>query len=369
MAAAMIAALTGRTSGESKSPASQPVDPREGTGQITRTKAEIQALIKTAGRTKPEWWDSVKLTYPPTLDLTGKNRVEGWKPDHNLGAYLVSRIGPNPHRGRESIKLLHHVLTVRKDNPQGLRMAMQELAKAYFSYEKDYARAAFWWGRAAPGRNRIRLAECYWYLGSREMAEKTLRRSSQDRTRFASVIRLRARMGDFDKALAMAEASAKSGSPDTAYLAAGDISRTLGRYDQARGYYQKILALKKGSRWIKKNKIRARASLEAIKDFDAVDLSRIPDGTYTGQARGFRGPIRLAVKIKSARIEQVKVTRHRDDLSFTSLKDVPKQIVEKQGVAGVDAVTGATITSDGIVNATMKALTKASQQSREGSSP
>ena len=39
--------------------------------------------------------------------------------------------------------------------------------------------------------------------------------------------------------------------------------------------------------------------------------------------------------------------------------ETPAQIVEKQVVRGVDAVTGATITSEAIINATAKALSVA----------
>jgi uncharacterized protein with FMN-binding domain len=60
--------------------------------------------------------------------------------------------------------------------------------------------------------------------------------------------------------------------------------------------------------------------------------------------------------VQKGKIESVQVTQCKDDWFYTSLTEIPRQIIEKQGVKGVDAVTGATISSEGIINATAKAL-------------
>jgi len=39
--------------------------------------------------------------------------------------------------------------------------------------------------------------------------------------------------------------------------------------------------------------------------------------------------------------------------------DTPKKIIDKQAVKGIDATSGATITSEAIINATAKALSAA----------
>ena len=33
------------------------------------TRADVATLIENQGKTPPDWWDSVQLNYPPTLDL------------------------------------------------------------------------------------------------------------------------------------------------------------------------------------------------------------------------------------------------------------------------------------------------------------
>jgi uncharacterized protein with FMN-binding domain len=60
--------------------------------------------------------------------------------------------------------------------------------------------------------------------------------------------------------------------------------------------------------------------------------------------------------VAGGRIDSVKVAKHKDDIFFTSLTDVPKAIVDRQGLGGIDAVSGATVTSMAIVNAAAKAL-------------
>jgi uncharacterized protein with FMN-binding domain len=52
----------------------------------------------------------------------------------------------------------------------------------------------------------------------------------------------------------------------------------------------------------------------------------------------------------------VKVTRHREKQYYSSLTDTPAKILKRQGVAGIDATSSATITSEAIINATAKAL-------------
>ena len=74
-----------------------------------------------------------------------------------------------------------------------------------------------------------------------------------------------------------------------------------------------------------------------------LDLSKMRSGTYTGAAEGFRGRVAVSVVIKDGKIESARVTETREDMPFTSLTDVPKQIVAKQSILGVDTVTNATM--------------------------
>ena len=327
----------------------------------TRTRAEVEALIQKAGTSAPDWWNSVQLNYPPTLDLAWPDPKpkEPWTPSKNVGQYFWSVINENPGKWREGVKLGHHLLSVNKNNPAVVQKAMNQLGMMYFNLLGDWARAAFWWRKA--GFDDVDLAHCYWKIGSREMAVAIIGELTFDDTRHGNIIKLWADMGDFDKAIALAEASARVGPPDSAYRAAGDACRMAGRYQQALAYYQKVLATGGQQGIIKQNKARAQASIDAIRAVEGLDLSKVRDGTYAATSIAYAGPLDVAVEIKDGKILSVKVTKHQEKQFYTALTDTPAQIVTRQGIKGVDAVTSATITSEAIMNATVKALAKGMQ--------
>jgi Flp pilus assembly protein TadD len=150
-----------------------------------RTRAELEELIEDAGRTPPEWWGSVRLSHPETLELTWA-RVDGWAPERNLAQYLRSVVEPNEHRWREGAKLLHKALSANKDDPERLRGTVRELARVYQYFLGDYARAAYWWRRLLKGdekpetEHRLALAECYAKLGGSQMARGILEEIGPD---------------------------------------------------------------------------------------------------------------------------------------------------------------------------------------------
>lgn len=334
-----------------------------------RTRAEMEALIQKEGTTPPDWWDSVELRYPPTLDLDWPLRDSGlWDARRNVGQYLWDVINPNPGRWKEGIKLVNHLMNRHKDDRAKLARSTDTLGRMYHDLMEDYTRAVFWWrvsARYGTQVDPILLAHCYWKLGCREMAEDTLSQVNSDRTRHGALIKLWADMGDFGKALKLAEQKAKAGSPTIAYLAAGDACRLAGRSEEALAYYRKSLAGKdaKGREDDnKKGKERAQASVEAITLFDTLDVARVPDGTYAAESLAYAGPLCVEVEVKGGRILSVRVMKHEEKQFYGAMTDTPKQIVAKQGIKGVDAVTGATMTSEAILNATAKALADGMQK-------
>ena len=101
---------------------------------------------------------------------------------------------------------------------------------------------------------------------------------------------------------------------------------------------------------------RARDSITAIEVFERIDVSKIADGKYRSSSVGFVGPVDVEVEVAAGRIVAVRVTKHREKQFYAALEDTPGKIVAKQSVKGIDATSGATITSQAIVNATAKAL-------------
>jgi len=330
----------------------------------SRTRAEIEALIEQVGREKPDWWDAVGLTYPATLDLDWPLRPMGdWNARKNVGQYIWDIINPNPGRWQEGIKLVHFLMIRHKDDRAKMARSMEVLGRMFHDLMEDWARAVFWWhlserygGRVDP----LRMAHCYWRLGNKSMAAEVLSSVSYDYTRHGALIKLWADMGEFDKALRLAEQKAAAGMPVIAYLAAGDTCRLAGRYEQAIQYYDKVLdpTLPQGGRQGDEDKAkeRARASIEAIKLFDTLDVTQVADGTYKASSIAYAGPLEVEVTVANGHLDFVRVTQHREKQFYSALTETPKQIVARQGVKGVDAVTGATMTSEAIINATAKAL-------------
>ena len=338
---------------------------RTGSGN-RRTRAEIDSLIQELGRKPPDWYESTSLNYPKTLDLSWPQRPPGqWNTQRNVAQFIWDVINPNPGRWREGIRFMHFMLKHHEDNPDTLARAMESLGRMYHDFEEDYARAAFWWRQAGMDGVRqspvsVKLARCYWKLGNRKMAVDLL----GGLPAWSNTIKLWADMGETTKALELAEAFARSGFSDMAYLYAGDACRILGRYDEATGYYEKVLkvpATGRPAKRIQRNHNRARANIEGIRIFDNLDLGRVADGTYQGQCSAYAGELHVEVVVHSGRIESVNVTSHKEKQFYSAMTDTPRQIVAKQGLKGIDAVSGATITSEAIINATARALAKGSR--------
>lgn len=80
-------------------------------------------------------------------------------------------------------------------------------------------------------------------------------------------------------------------------------------------------------------------------------------GTYTGSAKGNGGDVKVEVTVDETSIKEVKILEHKETegLAEPALEKVPAAIVEKQSTS-VDTVTGATITSNAIMDAVKSAL-------------
>lgn len=83
-------------------------------------------------------------------------------------------------------------------------------------------------------------------------------------------------------------------------------------------------------------------------------------GTYTGVAKGYIGDITVDVTLSTDKIEDVKVVSHTEteDIGGIAVNKLPSQIVETQSIQ-VDTVTGATFSSNAIIEAVTLALKSA----------
>lgn len=83
-------------------------------------------------------------------------------------------------------------------------------------------------------------------------------------------------------------------------------------------------------------------------------------GTYEASAAGMNGDVKVSVTVDANNITAVEVTEHQETpgISDPAISDIPAAIVEANSV-DVDAVSGATITSEAIKSAVATALAKA----------
>ena len=84
------------------------------------------------------------------------------------------------------------------------------------------------------------------------------------------------------------------------------------------------------------------------------------DGTYTGRARGYSGFVTITITIKDGKITDISNT-NTDTASFfnRAWKKIQPSILQNQSADGIDTVSGATYSSEGILGGAQKALTEA----------
>lgn len=92
----------------------------------------------------------------------------------------------------------------------------------------------------------------------------------------------------------------------------------------------------------------------------AITAVTYKDGTYTGAARGYHPGLTVAVTVANGKISNVEITSHDESKGFYEkpFEVVPQEIIDTQSTT-VDAVSGATRTSDGIMMAVANALQNA----------
>ena len=90
------------------------------------------------------------------------------------------------------------------------------------------------------------------------------------------------------------------------------------------------------------------------------------DGTYTGTATGFGGPITVSVTIKDGKITDISVLSAPGETSeyLSSAMAVLSRIISGQ-TTNVDAVSGATYSSNGLIGAVRNALAQAAGKAPE----
>ncbi len=89
----------------------------------------------------------------------------------------------------------------------------------------------------------------------------------------------------------------------------------------------------------------------------SIDFAKVPDGVYTGTGRGFGGDITVNVTFAGGKLTDVEIVSHKEspNVSDPAIKQIPQAMIDEQTVE-VDAVSGATMSSEGIKAAVRDAL-------------
>ena len=101
---------------------------------------------------------------------------------------------------------------------------------------------------------------------------------------------------------------------------------------------------------------------DEVKDNVSLEKSdtKYKDGVYSGESKGMNDMIKVEVTVKDSVVSEVKVLSHNETagISDPALKDIPARIVQTNSPEA-DVVSGATKTSNGIIEAVKIALESA----------
>ncbi|MDO5292350.1 MAG: FAD-binding protein [bacterium] len=99
----------------------------------------------------------------------------------------------------------------------------------------------------------------------------------------------------------------------------------------------------------------------ATKEDESMTAEGLKDGTYTASAKGIEGDIPVSVTIKGGKITNIDADYSKETPSIGGVhgKTIVDNIIAANGTKGVDAISGATITTDAIMKAVNKCLAQA----------
>ncbi|WP_232698153.1 FMN-binding protein [Brevibacillus daliensis] len=107
-------------------------------------------------------------------------------------------------------------------------------------------------------------------------------------------------------------------------------------------------------------KILAIASVAAmmLAGCGSSDAGAYKDGTYEGTARGAASDVKVSVEVASGKISKIEVVEHGETANLIEavVENTIPAIIEKQGTEGVEAISGASKSSEAVKEAVNKAL-------------
>lgn len=105
-----------------------------------------------------------------------------------------------------------------------------------------------------------------------------------------------------------------------------------------------------------------QAAADKAAQQEALADATFADGTYEATGRGIGGDVPVTVTIEGGVITSVEVGDNSETqgIGSNAIEQLPSKIVEANGTAGVEVVSGASVTSNAIFDAVNDCLTQAS---------
>ncbi len=190
---------------------------------------------------------------------------------------------------------------------------------------------------------------------------------------YMTLAALYAKYGEFERAKQQLD-TAMGGLPDPPWrimreadLAAayGDLYTAWGRPDEAKQYYERAILLYPtakppyGGHLLPRRAAKVQSKLDVMA-LRSLATATLRDGQYRDKALGYAGDINVTVTIADGKIADIQL-KHEEKIDQNACVLIPQQIVDQQSLQ-VDAISGATVTQQAIVNGVFRCLKKAGLQ-------
>lgn len=98
------------------------------------------------------------------------------------------------------------------------------------------------------------------------------------------------------------------------------------------------------------------SAVNDIKNFtyEEIEMSLVKDGSYTGSAEAFLGSVELLVSVENHEIVEIELLEHRHSMGYNA--EAIKYKMIENNTYEVDAISGATLSSEAIKSAVSIAL-------------
>lgn len=180
-----------------------------------------------------------------------------------------------------------------------------------------------------------------------------------------------AHFGEYEQALALLDRAMKDLPPKpwtisnmaNVHNAYGDLYAQMGQVEKAKQHYAEAVRLYPtsdqpyGRHLLHRYAAKVQTKLDLL-TMQALQEAKLRDGVYVGKSLGYGDTnMEVAVTITGGKIADLQL-KHQEKIELNATKLIPRQIIARQSLK-VDAVTGATVTSQAIVDGAFEALKKA----------